>query len=142
MECFRWLNDGTDYYKMTYVMIVERLETRDLIRVMNGVQEVGGSNPLAPTCKPRCNNMLRRGFFVERRPAPRRAGNRAGKALPRTLGAYNGIALGCCLSRGPQVKNLLAHPLFPQQSQEVRSVRTPEKPWYRASKDAWYAQPQ
>ena len=41
------------------------------------------------------------------------------ECFSRTLGAYNGIARGCCLSRGPQV-NLLAHPLFPQQSQEVR----------------------
>ena len=43
----------------------------------------------------------------------------------------------------PQPKaqmNLLPHPLFPQQSQEVRSARTPNKPWYRASKDAWYVE--
>jgi len=68
--------------------------------------------------------------------ACRAEGRESGReSASRTLGAYNGVARGCCLSRGSQV-NLLAHPLFPQQSQEVPAMRTPNKPWYRASKDA------
>src|SRR5271163_458274 len=54
-------------------------------------------------CKPRCNNKLQRGFFMERSACPAEGRESGRECFSRTPGAYNGTSGGCCLSRRSQV---------------------------------------
>src|SRR3979409_2404870 len=75
-------------------------------------------------CKPRCNNKLQRGFFMETSACL--AEGR--ECLSRTLGAYNGTSRGCCLSRGKLVLKqglfgIFENPRGPDRPSSLRQKR-------------------
>jgi hypothetical protein len=84
---------------------------------LNGVQEVGGSNPLAPTYKACRNNKLRQAFFIEFRryhilwgEASRGADDLSALKLVREDHSIQRI----CMGRGPDHRRALAEsPIFP-----------------------------